>query len=264
MQINHLNRFALIHNPAFYRNTTRSRSTVLRCLSEVSTWNIAMPIGNIWTKGNHIFIPFCFHLGIMLKRMIHPHYFLSKINEMYSKVCVFNNWTRILQNSILFLVKKLAFSVVTWKINPFNLLCPYYRRHLSYSYEADFMQSLLSTGQKRLAFLFILTYRCIDDILSINNPEFDNYRGQMYPAELEINDASESTAPVSYLNLLLSIGRDGQLHTSIYDKQDDFNFYIKNFPFLSSNIPSLPAYGVFSQIIRYTRACSSYEGHATF
>ena len=60
--------------------------------------------------------------------------------------------------------------------------------------------------------------------------------------------------------LLLSIGRDGQLHTSIYDKRGDFNFHITNFPFLSSNIPSSPAYGIFiSQLIRYSRACSSYE-----
>ena len=59
---------------------------------------------------------------------------------------------------------------------------------------------------------------------------------------------------------LLSIGRDGQLHISLYDKCDDFNFHITNFPFLSSNIPSSPAYGVFiSQLIRYARACSSYE-----
>ena len=56
------------------------------------------------------------------------------------------------------------------------------------------------------------------------------------------------------------IGRDGQLRTSLYDKRDDFNFHITNFPFLSSNIPSSPAYGVFiSQLIRYARACSSYE-----
>ena len=48
--------------------------------------------------------------------------------------------------------------------------------------------------------------------------------------------------------------------TSLYDKRDDFNFHITNFPFLSSNIPSSPAYGVFiSQLIRYARACSSYE-----
>ena len=60
--------------------------------------------------------------------------------------------------------------------------------------------------------------------------------------------------------LLLSIESDGQLRTSLYDKRDDFNFHITNFPFLSSNIPSSPAYGVFiSQLIRYARACSSYE-----
>ena len=60
--------------------------------------------------------------------------------------------------------------------------------------------------------------------------------------------------------LLLSIESDGQLRTSLYDKRDDFNFHITNFPFPSSNIPSSPAYGVLiSQLIRYARASSSYE-----
>ena len=73
-------------------------------------------------------------------------------------------------------------------------------------------------------------------------------------------NTTESNTSASYLDLRLSIGRDGQLHTSLYDKRDDFNFHITNFPFLSSNIPSSPAYGVFiSQLIRYARACSSYE-----
>ena len=82
----------------------------------------------------------------------------------------------------------------------------------------------------------------------------------MYPAELEIKDTTESNTSASYLDLLLSIGRHGQLRTSLYDKRDDFNFHITNVPFLSSNIPSSPAYGVFiSQLIRYARACSSYE-----
>ena len=82
----------------------------------------------------------------------------------------------------------------------------------------------------------------------------------MYPAELEIKDTTESTTSASYLDLLLSIGRDCQLHTSIYDKQDDFSFNITNFPFLSSNILSSPAYGVFiSQLKLYARACSAYE-----
>ena len=120
------------------------------------------------------------------------------------------------------------------------------------------------TTQKNATLKHILTlYKIcfiLRIVLSINNPDFANYLGQMYPAELEIKDTTESNTSASYLDLLLSIESDGQLRTSLYDKRDDFNFHITNFPFLSSNIPSSPAYGVFiSQLIRYARACSSYE-----
>ena len=126
-----------------------------------------------------------------------------------------------------------------------------------YSYEAEFIQSLLSTGKKKIS---ISVQLYIDDVLSINNPDFENYLGQMYPAELKIKVTTESNTSASYLDLLLSIESDGQLRTSLYDKRNDFNFHITNFPFPSSNIPSSPAYGVFiSQLIRYARACSSYE-----
>ena len=82
----------------------------------------------------------------------------------------------------------------------------------------------------------------------------------MYPPELEIKDTTESNTSASYLDLLLSIGRDGQLHSSLYDKRDDFNFHITNFLFLRNNIPSSPAYDIFiSQLIRYARASTSYE-----
>ena len=80
------------------------------------------------------------------------------------------------------------------------------------------------------------------------------YTTKMYPAEHKMKDTTESITPH-----LCRLG-DGQLHTCIYDNQDDFNFHITNFPFLSSNMPSSPAYGVFiSQLIRYARACSWYE-----
>ena len=129
-----------------------------------------------------------------------------------------------------------------------------------YSYEAEFIQILLSTGKKRLSSQFNFTYRYIDDVLSINNQYFENYLDQMYPAELEIKDTTESNTYAAYLDLLLSIERNGQLRTSLYDIRDKFNFNIINCPFLSSNIPSSPAYGVFiSQIIRYSRAWPSYE-----
>ena len=39
-----------------------------------------------------------------------------------------------------------------------------------------------------------------------------------------------------------------------------FGFHIVNFPFMSSNIPSAPDYGVYaSQLIRYARCCSNYS-----
>ena len=41
-----------------------------------------------------------------------------------------------------------------------------------YAYKADFIQSLLSAGKKQLASRLNLTNRYIDDVLSINNPEF--------------------------------------------------------------------------------------------
>ena len=55
------------------------------------------------------------------------------------------------------------------------------------------------------------TYSEIDDVFSINNPDFENYLSQMYPAELEIKEAIENNTSASYLDLILSIGRDGQL-----------------------------------------------------
>ena len=64
----------------------------------------------------------------------------------------------------------------------------------------------------------------------------------------------------SYLDILLNIDINGKLTTQLYDKRDDFSFSIVNFPYLCSNIPSSPAYGVsVSQLIRYARACSAYD-----
>ena len=33
-----------------------------------------------------------------------------------------------------------------------------------------------------------------------------------------------------------------------YDNRDDFNFWIVNFPFMSSNIPPGPSYGIYIYI----------------
>ena len=45
--------------------------------------------------------------------------------------------------------------------------------------------------------------------------------------------------------------------SKIYDKRDDFNFEISNFPFLDGDVPF---YGVYvSQLIRFARVCSNVD-----
>ncbi|KAK3085536.1 hypothetical protein FSP39_004850, partial [Pinctada imbricata] len=128
-----------------------------------------------------------------------------------------------------------------------------------YSYEAEFIQSLVSGGKRYLASDFNFTCRYIDDVLSINNPKFADYLSSIYPSELEVKENTETNYSASYLDIMLSYDTDGHMNTSLHDKSDDFNFSIRNIPFLSSNIPSSPAYGVFiSQLIRYARASTKY------
>ena len=129
-----------------------------------------------------------------------------------------------------------------------------------YSYEADFIQMLLKRGDKKLACSFNYTYRYIDDVLSLNNSKFSDYLHVIYPDELQIKDTTDSSKSAAYLDLYLEIDHKGTLCTRLYDKRDDFNFPIINFPVLSSNIPASPAYGVYvSQLIRYARACTHYQ-----
>jgi len=69
--------------------------------------------------------------------------------------------------------------------------------------------------------------------------------------ELVVKDTSNSPNSASDLDLYLEHDIKGILTNKLYDKRDDFNFPIVNYPFFDSNIPSCPAYGVYmSQFIR--------------
>ena len=129
-----------------------------------------------------------------------------------------------------------------------------------YSYEAEFVQSLLQAGKKHLAQQFNFTYRYIDDVLSLKNTKFAEYLEFIYPRELQIKETTETAVFSSYLDCYLYIDYGKFTTRLLFDKRDDLNFPIVNFLFLSSNIPSAPAYGIYaSQLIRYVRACSNYQ-----
>ena len=81
---------------------------------------------------------------------------------------------------------------------------------------------------------------------------------QIYPSELQLNKANASDTEAAFLDLHLFIIND-IVSTKIYDKRDDFDFEIVNFPFLDGDVPRSTSYGVYiSQLIRLARA-SSYN-----
>ena len=73
---------------------------------------------------------------------------------------------------------------------------------------------------------------------------------EIYPSQLTVEKANKSDNLTNYLDLTFIIDSGGKLPTRLYDKREDFDFYIVNFPFLSSNKPSGPSYNVYiSQLI---------------
>ena len=115
-----------------------------------------------------------------------------------------------------------------------------------YSYENEFLDKLIKEGKRKLARRFNLSYRYIDDLISFNNKRFKEFISDIYPKELTISETTESTSVASYLDLLFTRDRSNNITTKLYDKRDAFGFHIVNFLFMSSNIPSAPAYSVYA------------------
>jgi hypothetical protein len=129
-----------------------------------------------------------------------------------------------------------------------------------YSYESEFLQKLVKDKKIHEARAFNFSYRYIDDVLSINKSRFTEFLPLIYPPELEANETTDTPSTASFLDIYLEIEDSGQLSTKIYDKRDDFNFEIINFPNMCSNIPASDVYSVYiSQLIRFARDRSNYS-----
>ena len=79
---------------------------------------------------------------------------------------------------------------------------------------------------------------------------------RIYPPELQLNKANISDTEAPFLDLHLSIS-NGFVSSKIYDKRNDFDFDIVNFPFLDGDVPRSTSYGVYiSQLIWFARVSS--------
>ena len=67
---------------------------------------------------------------------------------------------------------------------------------------------------------------------------------------------------VSVFNGLDFVHNQRHILSKIYDKQDNLNFEIVNFPFLDGDVPPAPLYGLLSsQLIHFARICSNVSGN---
>ena len=104
---------------------------------------------------------------------------------------------------------------------------------------------------------FNATSRYLDDLLNIDNPYFEHMVGQIYPTELQLNNSYDTEA--LFLDLDWPI-TNGKVLSKVYDKRDDFNFEIINFPYLDGDVSHSPSYGVYiSQLPRFARVCSDVD-----
>ena len=80
---------------------------------------------------------------------------------------------------------------------------------------------------------------------------------RIYPTELQLNRANSTDTEAPFLDLNLCIS-NRPVSTKIYDKRDDFDFDIVNFPFLDGDVLRHTSYGVsISQLVRFARASSN-------
>ena len=98
--------------------------------------------------------------------------------------------------------------------------------------------------------------RYLDDLLNIDNTFFDSMVNHIYPSEFQLNKAYVSYTEASFLDLHLSIS-DVFVKTRIFNKRDDFDFGMVNFPFLDGDVPHSTSYAVYiSPLIRFARVSS--------
>ena len=113
-----------------------------------------------------------------------------------------------------------------------------------FCYERDFMKSLSRENQADIIEAFNSTSRYLDDILNIDNNYFDQIVDRIYTTELQLNKANSSYTEAPFLDLNLCVS-NGTVSTKVYDKRDDFDFDIVNFPFLDGDVRRRTSYEVY-------------------
>ena len=129
-----------------------------------------------------------------------------------------------------------------------------------YALEYKFLEQL-TNDDIDTARRFSNSYRYIDDLLTFNNYTLmDEYKHKIYPKELILNTENDEDDKCNFLDINIKINNIQTITTKLYDKRNDFNFTVNNFPIMSSNILFDRTHGIIiSQLLRYSKVCLKYD-----
>ena len=134
---------------------------------------------------------------------------------------------------------------------------PFWANLYLYFYEEKHVTTLMKTDPFR-ARLYRYAARFIDDQCNLNDSgQFKNACQSIYPPDLQIKCEHEGQH-ATFLELDITV-QEGLFVYKLFDKRDDFPFFIIRMPDLSGNIPDHVFYGsVMSEFLRIARATLFY------
>jgi hypothetical protein len=124
-----------------------------------------------------------------------------------------------------------------------------------YAYESGFIDRLVKSQGEEAARRFHMTFRLIDDLLSVDNPRFEEFAsvpydpdgtGGIYPSALTLNKTSISDTKVNFVGMTICWPRDENISLDIFDKRAEFPFQVIRYPDMCSVVPTHLPYGSFT------------------
>ena len=123
------------------------------------------------------------------------------------------------------------------------------------------MSTLHKSKRYDLIDMFNDISRNLDDIFTIDNPEFEKHFPDkcIYPTEFLLNKANTWDKENSFFDFF-DLSYWQWCSYQRLRQTDDFGYPIVNFLWLSGDVPRLQSYGVYiSQFVRFARCCTSFS-----
>jgi hypothetical protein len=142
-----------------------------------------------------------------------------------------------------------------------------------FTYELNFMERLVKTGQFDMARSFQRCQRYIDDLLCLDVKKFEEFMYYneekgcgLYPSQFLSLSLADSGSRVPYMDIALRSSRSRGLYTAIYDKRLDSKYAAINvirYPDISSVLSAQAKYGIVtSQLHRFAKRCTRVDDFA--